>query len=242
MICQNCQAEVDNDLVFCTDCGARLHETLSQTPTVLMNDSVVTQNVAPPPKSNLKWLALIVALLVIPASIFGVYLLLNRSQQTVQNTNKPVKPSPSPTRKANVNQANNLNANSNVNTANTNLHSNQTNSNSVSNLTPSSETFIWKERIEIAPDTHYAVPFELTEDGVITGAVEALSGSPIEGYVYFQAQFDEHFPDATFKIFSFGGEEKAEVKQNLVKEKYVLVFVNKSEASLMIEGEFRITK
>jgi hypothetical protein len=236
MICQNCRTEVDNDLVFCTACGARLHETVSNT----QNDSVATQNIAPPPKSNLKWIALIVALMAIPASIFGVYLLLNRPPNVVQNVNKPATPVPSPTRKANTNQANNANTNSNVNTANTNLNANQTNADSNAKTPQPAEKIIWKERIEIAPDAHYAVPFELTEDGTIIGMVEALQGSEIEGYVYLQEQFDENFPDHTFKVFSFGGEKKAETKQKLLKENYVLVFVNNSESGLIIEGEFKI--
>jgi len=242
MICQNCQSEVDNDLVFCTDCGARLHETVSGTPTVLMKDSVVTQVSAPPPKSNLKWVALIVALLAIPASIFGVYLLLNRQPKVAQNVNKSATPAPSPTRKANTNQANKTNVNSNVNSANTNLNANQTDEN-VNAATPQpAETVIWKERIEISPDSHYSVSFEMPEDGNIVGTVKAVEGSPIEGYVYTQQQYDEKFPDHTFKMFSFSGEKKAETKQRLLKENYVLIFVNKGESSIMIEGSFSIEK
>jgi hypothetical protein len=241
MVCLNCKAEVDNDLVFCTVCGARLHETFSSNQTVVMPDSVVTQNAVPPPrKSNLKWLALIVALTAIPASIFGIYLVLNRGQNVAQNVNKPNTPNPSPTRKGNTNQTNNTNLNSNVNTANSNLNGNQTNSNSPANSVPATKV-IWKERIEIVPNAHYAVPFEMTDEGAIEGIVAAVQGSPIEAYVYTQEQFDEHFPDPIYKIFSIEGEKKAEVKQHLIKEKYVLVFVNKSESNLTIEGSFSIS-
>jgi hypothetical protein len=240
MICQNCRTEVDNDLVFCTACGARLHETVSNT----QNDSVATQNIAPPPKSNLKWIALIVALMAIPASIFGVYLLLNRPPNVVQNVNKPATPVPSPTRKANTNQANNANANSNVNsnvnTANTNLNANQSDSEGNSETPQTTETVFWKERIEIAPSEHYAVPFEMEADGEISGTIKAVEGSPIEAYLYTQQQFDDHFPDPIYKAFSITGEKKAETKQKLLKENYVLVFVNNSESGLIIEGEFKI--
>ena len=44
MICQNCHSEVDNDPVFSTNCGARLHETVSQMPTAALNDSVATKD------------------------------------------------------------------------------------------------------------------------------------------------------------------------------------------------------
>ena len=63
MICQNCNAQVDDDLIFCTNCGER--QVVPTEQTVLMNESVVTKVAnAKPPKSssNLKWLALIVAL------------------------------------------------------------------------------------------------------------------------------------------------------------------------------------
>ena len=82
MICQNCHARVDDDLIFCTNCGERLVVPTAQT--VSLNDSIVTQNaVVKPPKSssNLKWLALIVALVAVPASIFGIYLLMNSSEK-----------------------------------------------------------------------------------------------------------------------------------------------------------------
>jgi hypothetical protein len=246
MICQNCHAEVDNDLVFCTECGSRLHETFSGSKTVVMSDSIVTQNatVAPPKKSNLKWVALIVALLAIPISIFGLYLLfLNRSSNVTPNSNKPANtPNPSPTRKANTNQTGNANVNSNVNTGNTNLNTNRTNSNSPSNMTPTVGKSVWKERIEIAPGANYAVPFELTEDGTIEGTVAALQGSPIEGYVYTQEQFDQHFPDPIYKVFSIEGEKKAEVKQKLVKERYVLVFINRSESGVTLDGNLKLEK
>ena len=241
MICNNCQKIVDDDLVFCTECGARLHETISETPTVLMKESVVTKvSEAPPkPKSNVIWFVLLAALIALPLSIFGIYLLLNlQKQPVVQNVNKPKSPTPAPTKKANTNQTN-ANVNSNVNSDNTNLNANQTNSNWNAPTPLPAEKIIWKERIEISPDSHYAVPFEIDEECYMVGIVTAIEGSPIEGYVYTQQLFDEHFPDMTFKGFSFGGEKKAETKQRMLVEKYVLVFVNKSESNLIIEGEFK---
>lgn len=240
MICQNCKKEVDNDLVFCTECGARLHETISQTPTVLMNDSVVTRESAPPPKSNLKWFVLLAAFIALPISIFGVYLLLNlRKDPVVTNINKPTKTqTPSTTPKSNTNS--NQNVNTNINSTNSNSNINQSNSN-INAATPQQlASNIWKERIEIAPGTQYAIPFEMSSEGDIVGTVTALQGSPIEGYVYTQQQFDDHFPDSLYKSFSIEGEKKAKVKQRLIKEKYVLVFVNKSESSLIIDGNFKI--
>lgn len=242
MRCNNCNNEVADDLVFCTECGSRLHETISETPTVLMRDSVATQNqIEPPkPKSNLKWFVLLAALIALPISIFGIYLLLNlQKQPVVQNVNKPKSPTSAPTKKVNANQTN-ANVNTNVNSENTNLNTDQTNSNANVVDSPPIQTIIWKERIEISPDSHYAVPFEMSEDGDILGTVKAVEGSPIVGYVYTQQQYDDNFPNETFKVFSISGEKKAEVKQRLLKENYVLIFVNNGESSLIIEGEFKI--
>ncbi len=239
MICQNCKKEVDNDLVFCTECGSRLHETISQTPTVLMNDSVQTQLSKPKPKSNLKWFVLLAALFALPISIFGIYLLLNlRKEPITTNINKPKTQTPSITPKSNTNSTPNVNTN--LNLSNTNSNINQSNSNFITPTAQQLASNIWKEQIEIAPGTHYAIPFEMSSEGDIVGTVTALQGSPIEGYVYTQQQFDEHFPDVIYKTFSIEGEKKAEVKQRLIKEKYVLVFVNKSESSLIIDGDFKI--
>ncbi|HRH42829.1 MAG TPA: hypothetical protein PKY82_14470 [Pyrinomonadaceae bacterium] len=245
MICNNCQKVVDDDLVFCTECGARLHETLSQTPTVLINDPVVTQKeITTHPKSNLKWFVLLAALIALPISIFGLYLLLNlRKQPLTPNANKQTTPNVSPNKKTNTNRTNlnaNTNGNSNSSWTNSTPISNSENNDTNTDVNSSTSVVMWKERIEIAPDSHYAIPFELEQEGTIVGKVVAVNGSPIEGYVYFQQQFDEHFPDPDFKMFSFGGEKKAETKQHLLKENYVLVFVNKSEASVTIDGEFKI--
>ena len=257
MICQNCQNKVDDDLIFCTNCGKRLFQPKSDartvliddsaakqtavekpSQTVLMNDSVVTQtSVEKPPKqsSNFKWIALSLALIAIPASIFGVYLLTN-TKLVVQNTNKQKTPAPTATRKATTNQNSNANiSNSNVNTANVNIN---TNTNSA---TPTNKTEIMNERIEIEPQSHYALPFEVTnETSRIVGKVKVLEGEKIDGFVYLQKSFDEHFPDDTYKMFSFSGEKSAETNQTLVKENYVLVFVNDSDKSIVIQGNFSV--
>src|SRR5262245_60806691 len=119
MICQNCKAEVEDDLIFCTNCGERLFETTNQAQTVLLNDSVVTKpsvKASPKPPSKLKWLALIVSLVAIPATLFGVYLLINsNNRQVSQNLSKPNTPISTP-RKTNSNK----NANADITDKNTN--------------------------------------------------------------------------------------------------------------------------
>jgi flagellar basal body-associated protein FliL len=240
MICQNCRVSVDDDLIFCTNCGERLIHPQNKTQTVLMNDSVVTRNsIETPskPASNLKWIALIIALIAIPASIFGVYLLMNSNKTTItQNTNKPNTPTPTATRKANTNQ------NTNANVANTNANISNTNVNANTNAeTPKNKTEIMNERIEIAPQEHYALSFEVEKDNsTLLGNVKVLEGENLKGYVYLQSQYDEHFPDETYKMSSFEAKKSADVKQTLVAEKYVLIFVNNTDKPLIIQGNFSV--
>lgn len=241
MICQKCHTEVDDDLIFCTNCGERLIHSQGETQTVLINNPVPTQSTvnSPSPKqsSNLKWVALIVALMAIPASIFGVYLLMKQNRtQISQNTNKPNTPTVTPTRKANANQ--NLNANLpniNANRSNANVNANTNSANQ------KDKNEIMNERIEIAPKTHYAVPFEVeTDTAVIVGKVKILQGEKFDGYVYSQEMYDNHFPNTTYKVFSFEGEKNTDVNQTLVESDYVLIFVNKSEKPLVIQGNFSL--
>jgi flagellar basal body-associated protein FliL len=240
MICQNCRASVDDDLIFCTNCGERLIHLQNETQTVLINNPAVTNaTVSPTPKppSNLKWIALIIALIAIPASIFGVYLLMNFNKPPVtQNINKPNTPATTPTRKANTNQNTNANiVNTNANISNTNVNAN------TNTETPKTKTEIMNERIEIAPQEHYTLPFVVEKDNsTLLGNVKVLEGENFKGYVYLQSQYDEHFPDETYKMSSFEAKKSADVKQTLVAEKYVLIFVNNSDKPLIIQGNFSV--
>ncbi len=234
MICQNCQTKVDDDLIFCTDCGERLFHTKSEPQTVLMNDSVITKStIEQPPKqsSNFKWIALIVALIAIPASIFGVYLLTN-SKQVAQNTNKTKTPSPTATRKATANQ------NSSENISNTNANTTNAETNSA---THQYKTEIMNERIEIYPDSHYSMSFEIGKENTkLVGQAKLLEGEKITGFVYLQKSYDEYFPDPTYKMFSFEGRKTAEINATLVENEYVLIFVNDTDKPMIIQGNFSV--
>lgn len=238
MICQNCGAQVDDDLIFCTNCGDR--QVVPTAQTVSLNDSVVTKvSNAKPPKSSspLKWIALIIALITIPVTIFGIYLLMfrpNYSQvsQAQQNVNKTNSPVPTPTRKTETNQISNANiSNENINSENTNQNEN------VSTSTTKIE--VMNERIEILPKSSYAKSFTIEGDTkAFLGKVELLQGETYKGFVYLQSQYDEHFPDELYKMFIFGEEKKSEVKSRLIPENYVLVFVNETDKPIVIQGNF----
>ncbi len=239
MICQNCRTEVDDDLIFCTNCGGRLVETRNEAQTVLMNDARVTkpENTKPPKSSsNLKWVALIVALIAIPASIFGVYLLMNsqRNSQVSQNINKPKTPLPTPTRKTNTNQ--------NLNTDIADANTNQANDNANTNTAEGSDKIIvMDERIKIEPKSHYSLSFEIPKENLkLVGEAKLLEGEKIAGFVYLQKSYDEYFPDPLYKMFSFEGRKTAEIKAPLVEENYVLIFVNDTDKPMVIQGNFSV--
>lgn len=254
MICQNCNASVDNDLIFCTECGSRLHQTVSNPQTVSMNDSVVTKVSETHPqnsKSNLKWVALIVALIALPVSAFIVYRMLSNSKpvQTAVNSstlaknaaapaaNKLNTNASAPNNLSNVNIQNNLNAVTNKEGTNEeSANSNQVET--VEEKGDGSRVEIWNDHIEIAPGEHLAVPFEATSDGRIVGNVNTLQGAPIDGLVYLKSEYDDHFPDPIYKFFSFGGDRNTELDGRVVKQKYVLVLMNNSKAPTIIQGKF----
>jgi hypothetical protein len=237
MICRNCQTEVDDDLIFCTNCGERLFEPPEEQPTVLIGEPVYTKPETPkPPKSssNLKWAALIVALVAIPASIFGILLLQSQNRQVSQSTAPPKTPTAAPTRKSNSNQNSNLNANSaNSKTTNTNANANSANA--------GKKTEIMNESLEIDPKSHETVSFEVEkETAKINGKITILEGDKIDGFVYLKKSYEDHFPDENFKMFSFGTSKTTEVRQTLVREDYVLVFVNNTDKPVVIQGNFSI--
>jgi hypothetical protein len=236
MICRNCQTEVDDDLIFCTNCGERLFQPKEEEPTVLIKEPVYKPpaSVKPPKSSsNLKWVALIIALIAIPASIFGILLLQSQNRQVSQNPTPPKTPSPAPTRKTNTNQNSNANL-SNANRANA--------SNANPNTAASADkTEIMNKRLEIAPKSHEIVPFEVAaETAKITGKVTVLEGAKIDGFVYLKKSYEENFPDEKFKMFSFGGSKTIDVRQTLVAENYVLVFVNNTDKPVVIQGNFSL--
>ena len=158
----------------------------------------------------------------------------SKNSQISPNDNKPIRPFN--TRRAKLIRIKIPNANvsaRNANSVNTNLNENTS--------APKNKSEIMNERIEIAPKSNYALPFKITDETAkIFGKVEVLEGEKIKGFVYFQKMFDEHFPDEIYKVFSFDGAKEIDVNQTLIKENYVLVFVNDSEKPVVIRGKFSV--
>ncbi|MBS1792519.1 MAG: zinc ribbon domain-containing protein [Acidobacteria bacterium] len=243
MICRKCQAQVDDDLIFCTNCGARLYEATAENPTVLLTDAAgalpTAETVVAKRPSRLKWIALIVALVAIPASLFGVYLLVSQSRNgpPANAANKPKTPAASPSAKTSPNQnqtANKPATDANASNANANSWADEKNP-------PKQKTEIMNERIEIAPGEHYARPFKVTaKTAVFKGKATVLRGDAVDCLVYSQKAFDEEFPDDTYKEFGFGVSKSEETEQTMVTGSYVLVFVNNGEKAVTVQGSFSI--
>lgn len=244
MICRYCRRQVDNDLVFCTECGARLFEAnTEENPTVLITESVVTQQktIEPSKKSNLKWIALIIAIIALPVSLGIAYLIIS-NQSTQVADNKPTNsPTPSNRKTTNQNKPNNVAAN-NANAENpaNNLTSNIANSNENSNSdSDKNAEKIIDERLTLYAVSDAAFSFMVTaENAKIIGNVEILQGDSYEGYVFTQEMYDQHHTDPTYKMFSFGESKKDEVEQYLPKGNYVVAFVNKNSKDVIIQAKF----
>ena len=239
MICNNCQKEVDNDLVFCTECGARLHETISGSQTVIQPESVVTKvsQSTPKPKSNLKWIALIVALITLPASL-GIIFLIYKNLSNQQVSNKPANNSANTANRKTPSQ--NKTANTPVNISNadwTNTNSKVTNENTEKE-SPKPPKVIIDERINIYADSSIAFPFTVDEQVKIIGKTEIVHGEKFAGYVFLQEVYDEHQVNPNYKVFSFEGDQ---VEQFLPKGNYVLVFADSDGKGVSLKTKFTIT-
>ena len=239
MICGKCQTAVDDDLVFCTNCGARLYEPAdASAPTIAMSDSVVTQVAARQSKksSPLKWVALIAVLVALLAGLGITYLMTKN--QTIVNMSNADKNAPV-VRKNNANaiDKNTNSVASNSITGNAVVeNTNGANKNPTSNSEP---TVIFDEQIEIAAGTHIAYPFKADGNVKISGKIDTVRGEPLKGYFYIQYVYDEHFPDANFKVSGFDVKD-AEIRQYLVGGDYVLVFVNESKFSAVVKGKLEM--
>lgn len=241
MICQSCQAEVDNDLVFCTECGSRLHQTISNAQTVVMPESVVTkvsESIPPKKSSSLKWVMLaigIVVVIAVPASLLIAYFALSNSNKSVANKS-PNNSSSANKKPGNQNKPANVISND-QNSANDWSNKSQNNESNVS-LKPK-ETKIIDEQISIDADGNIAFPFKVREGMVkMVGETEILNGDQFEGYVFLQEVYDENGVDPDKKVFSFDS-DKAE--QYLTKGNYVLVFVNSDGKGVSLKTKFTMT-
>lgn len=240
MICQNCQAEVDNDLVFCTECGSRLHQTVSNAQTVVMPESVVTkisETIPQKKSSSLKWIALVVGIVVVialPASLIIAYFALSNPNKTVAN--KSANNTSANKKSSNQNKTANVVTNQ-PNSANDWSNKTQNNSNENVSLKPK-ETKIIDEQINVDAGGNIAFPFKVREGMVkMVGETEILNGDQFEGYVFLQEVYDENGVQPDKKVFSFDSDKS---EQYLTKGNYVLVFVNGDGKGVSLKTKFTL--
>lgn len=233
MICQHCNTAIDDDLVFCTNCGQRLfQQNTSEMATVVQARPAETTVVKR--SSPILWVLLGILLIAIPAVLVGVYFLLLPAKPTAAtNTAKSPTPAKSATPKANTNLA--WKPTPSPSPANTDAAVSE---NSNVAATEENREEIVRERIEIEPNSHYALSFSSGGNRDIIGTVKVVRGVEVAGFVFSQEMYDEHFPDETYKVFSFGPGKNLDVRQRLVEEDYVLVLVNDSDKPTLIETDF----
>ena len=243
MICRTCQTNVADDLVFCTECGSRLHETVTNIPGGISEQTLVIptsqQNKiaeVPVKKSKAKWILLSVLLFVLPAVAIGMLLVFKFGF-----SNNGVKPVPSPTktpvkRKSPTPEKTPANSNPTPQSNNT-----SSNINSESADSPDDQSgLILEDRVSIDIDEHIAYPFRLTSQSKIEGEVSILEGDSYEGYVFTQEAYDEYFPDSNYKMFSFG-EAKSLRLGNSCQKQLRDRFMNTGKNGLVLKTKFSQT-
>ena len=241
MICQNCQAQVADDLVFCTECGSRLHETVSEEKTVVMPESVVTKVEEAKPRPTLKIATIIVGVIALLTVLgVGALMFFNPFAAKPVSQNTTPKPTKTPTPKpSNQNKTANLPANnSNTNADLTNVNTNNSSNENTEKEPPKLKKIVVDERINIYADSSVAFPFTVDEEAKIVGKTEVLQGEQFEGYVFLQEVYDENGVKPEMKVFSF---ESGDVEQVLPKGNYVLVFANNNEKEVSLKTKFTQT-
>ena len=242
MICQNCQSEVADDLVFCTECGSRLHETVSSVETVVMPKPPVTQTDELKPNKTLKIATIIVGIIAL-LTILGLaaIMVFNPFSQKPVAQNTTPKPSKTSTPKpANQNKnanviANNSNANDNLANVNSNTSTNE----NTAKEPPKLAEVILDDRLNIYADSSVAYSFTVDDDlAKIVGSAEITRGEQFEGYVFLQQVYDENQVNPDKKIFSF---ETGQVEQYLPKGDYVLVLANSDGKGVSVNAKFTMT-
>lgn len=228
MICQQCQTNIDDDLIFCTNCGQRLFQPQSETETIVQARNTVSEAPSKSRPTGLIALGFVGFLIVAAAIGTAAYLYVTSQRAPAANAAK-TPAAKTPAKKPTA--TNKPSANSNT---------------ASQSPTPESESepeTVMDERIEIAAGEHYARPFEVSDETAkILGRIRVLEGGEIKGFVFSQKAYDEHFPDETYKEFSFEGKLSAEIDQTMVRGKYVLVLINDTEDGIAVEGKVTVGK
>lgn len=257
MNCPNCHTQVDNDLIFCTNCGQRLMQSQAETPTVVNPKKAETSSVGNPntlgqpntvPEKSKRWIWALLSLFILGISaliFFSVFIYrVGNSGDTVANTKS--KPTATVEKTPALNENENNKSNLVNNNANIAASANTANTNSIANANPDSDKQtpkdIFNEQIELGAGEHKTVDFTVDVNGLtkIVGKVETLNGESMNLYVYTKDGYKMYFPDTTYKLFDYDG-KLINVEQVLhVKDEYALVFLNKNDKPISVKGKISL--
>lgn len=226
IICQHCQTSVDDDLIFCTNCGQRLFQPMPEAETVVQPRTEPTNQIKKSSAARVAAIA-VAALFLVSVSGVAIFLYLRSQPSPVASNSKSPTPKPSAKKSASTPKPV-VNATA-----------------STPSPSPERETDIetvMDDRIQIAAGEHYARAFEVTDETMkISGRIK-VSGGKVNGFVFPQDAYDEHFLDPTYKTFSFDSEASPEFEQTMVSGDYMLVFVNDTENDIAVEGKVTLRK
>lgn len=220
MICKNCQAIVDNDLIFCVNCGSRLiggaetNRGIPAQPTIAFS--------VPQKKRNHLILIAVIPLLGIAvlATILGIIAWLPASSKNE-------------TRKDNSLPEKSTNADYPKNGEDRGAESDSLNNPPASNAKTAinGERIIVDETLTIGKNEHKAFPYQITDNStMLRGQAELLEGENFRAYVLLKDAYDTFLADPTYEVYGFKGKRGEIIKINefTSADKYVLVVENKS--------------
>lgn len=233
MICKNCQASIDDDLIFCVNCGIRLVGGLD-TNRGMPAQPTVPFSIVQKKRNPLILIAVISLLCVgVVATFLGIIVWL-----------KPF--SGNETRKS-ASSAENNDADYPKSAGNSNADSNAFNKNQSSNekAATDEEKTIVDETLTINKNEHKAFPYQITDNStMLRGQAELLEGESFRGYVLLKEAYDTFLADPSYKVIGFSGKRGEIVKINefTSADKYVLIIENKSSQPINLKIKLFLKK
>lgn len=225
MICPNCKSAIDNDLVFCVQCGARLTGNFTnrqiQTPT---QPTIAFSN---PPKRKLPWLWISLGLLLFVGLLTSsgiLYFFLRKNVET-EKTAAPIEGKNSP-------------RNSPISDTNQNINSSVSEKNAANAHSSAGEKIIVDETLTVAENDHKAFPYQITNDStMLRGQAELIKGEKFKMYVLLKEAYDKFIADSTYAVNEFEGKRDKVLKVNefTAADKYVLIIENKTDKPISVK-------
>lgn len=226
MICPNCKAVIDNDLVFCVQCGMRLTGNFTQPQLQTPTQPTVAFSNQPKRKFPWLWVSLGSLFFVGLIASSGVLYFLLKKNAEAQKTSVPIEAKNTPYNPATV---------SNINQNTTLPDREQTAANANS---PKDENIIVDETITVEKKDHKAFPFQIKNDStMLRGQAELIEGEKFKAYVLLEDAYDKFMADSTYAVNEFDGKRGEIVKVNefTTADKFVLVIENKEDKPIVLK-------